>query len=109
MTRFDSVWEALQYVSAVLDELRSGGVGVEVVPSKSREDKALVEKYADDPRRLASENWNHVTLKCESPEQLDLVREAQDKLLKLGISFDTGGMATERDWELDWSFTYEPK
>ena len=94
---------------SLVEELKNMGIRVEVVNwlarSKDRPDyiAEMKAKY-NGPDRVAPEKWVNVHFYPISDEQSAAVRDRQRKLGWLGIGFDSGGMAAQRDWEMDWSF-----
>jgi hypothetical protein len=94
---------------SLVEELKNMGIRVEVVNwlarSKDRPDyiAEMKAKY-NGPDRVAPEKWVNVHFYPISDEQSAAVRDRQRKLGWLGIGFDSGGMAGQRDWEMDWSF-----
>ncbi len=102
------VEKAYDYAMGVLEELKKSGVKVEmVIPRRvsKGEYQDTVEKY-HPPERLRVDKWRHVEL-FPKKRQVGLVHDAVTKLFEFGITFDTGGGCNGgRDWEWDWSFTY---
>lgn len=97
--------EAFDATLAAVEELRQSGISVEVKPSRSRSDSELVKKYSG-PERVAPDRWVNVSFHPKTPEQSKAIAEKAKHIGWLGIGFDTGGCAGQRDWELDWSFRY---
>lgn len=106
MTKFNNATEAFEHVILVLKKLQEVGVQVTLKPSNSRESATAKEKYGNDPQRIPVDRWQHATLEAQSDEHRKQIFAEQHNLGVLGISFNTGGGAGYRDWELDWSFKY---
>ena len=68
------------------------------------EDKFKTEKHA------SHEKWCRITF-CSpfTDEESEKIRELGNYLNMVGMSWDSGGCATGRDWEWDWSFKYVGK
>jgi hypothetical protein len=102
------VEKAYDYAMGVLEELKKSGVKVKmIIPRRVKEGKYhdTVIKY-HPPKCLPVEKWRHVEL-FPKKRQVKLVHDAVSKLFEFGITFDTGGGCKGgRDWEIDWSFTY---
>lgn len=102
--------EALNYTLQVLRNLELRGVFVEITPCElSQED--IDEMELKDRLRLDLKRWSHVTLIPNGANEIIMIQTAESELANLGISFDTGsflGGVGCRDWELDWSFDYQP-
>lgn len=97
--------EAFYFTMQKVNELKENGIAVNVKPTKSKTNKELVKKY-NKPDRIPVENWVNVSFKIENEEQVLKIYEAANYLGLCGIRFDTGGCSNCRDWELDWSFSY---
>lgn len=97
--------EAFYFAMEKIKELQEYGVKVKMKPSRSRENPDTVAKY-NLPDRIPPNLWHHINLIYENEGQYMKIREARSYLGMCGISFDTGGMGTMRDWEFDWSFKY---
>jgi hypothetical protein len=97
--------EAFQETLDAVEEIRQSGVTVEIRPYKKPVRPGLLDKYSG-PERVHRDKWVTVTFKPTDKAACTLIAEKARHLGWLGISFDTGGMLGQRDWELDWSFKY---
>jgi hypothetical protein len=86
-------------------ELKENGINVEIIPTKSRIDKKLIERF-NQPERIPPEKWVSVSFKIKNHMDAVKIHEMANYLGMCGIRFDTGGCLNCRDWELDWSFKY---
>jgi hypothetical protein len=107
--------EAFEYALKEIDELRfEKSVSVKITPYDFTTDhgKEMLEKYS--PKNISPENaspkkWCKIKFVTPNDEQISEIRELGNYLNLCGISFDSGGCAEGRDWELDWSFNYVAK
>ena len=97
--------EAYDMTMAVVKELQSEGIRVEMKPSKSRDNPETVAKYSG-PERVKPDKWFHVSFYPENDFQRKSISREVKHLGWLGIFFDNGGGMGVTDWELDWSFKY---
>ncbi len=95
---------AYQETMAIVAELAQMGIRVTTEPSRGRANEETLVKYGTNPDRLPPEMWWHVTFFADNEEQQQQVRSAHQSLIWKGISFDSGGVGKQRDWEIDWSF-----
>ena len=79
-----------------------------ITPSRSKHNKKTIEEYRK-PNRIDADWWIHVSFFPENDKQAELIYKKVKELSSVGISFDTGGCAGQRDWELDWSFKLNDK
>ena len=100
--------DALNLTIQKVKDLMASGIKVETAkPLRIAEIKYLAacERKGELPKKL----WNNVTFCSVTDEQLQLIFDTRNTLLKSGIYFDSGVfIAAERpspDWQLDWSFT----
>jgi len=104
MTPLDAYNIALNKVK----ELENSGIKVVIKPSKSRSNEDTIKKY-DRADRVSPDKWIYVSFKTNDKIEISKIFDAATYLSMCGISFDTGGCCGQRDWELDWSFSYEEK
>ena len=97
--------DAYYFAMSKVKELREYGIEITIKPSKSRDNEDIVKKY-NKPDRISPELWNHVSFKILDDAQSQKVMEMGNYLGMCGISYDTGGCVSCRDWEFDWSFRY---
>lgn len=99
--------EAYEFTLQKIEDLQEEHpeIDVKIVPSKSRNNAELREKYIQH-QRIPTEKWVHVTFRFPNDNYWYILAELRNYLGQCGISFDTGGMKGYRDWELDWSFRY---
>ena len=98
-----TVDEAYELTLSIIEELQKSGIKVEKIPTRSRTDPEIVNKY-DREDRIKPEKWYHVTFYPANKTESRAIHEKARYLGNLGITFDTGGNTELRDWELDWSF-----
>jgi hypothetical protein len=97
--------EAFQETMDAVTEIhQAGNVTVEIKPY-TKITPELLEKYGG-PERVHHSKWCNVKFKTTDRDACALIAKKATHLGWLGISFDTGGMLGQRDWELDWSFKY---
>ena len=98
--------EAYELTLKAVTSLESAGIAVKITPSQSRTDLELIQKY-NQPERVAPEKWVSVALFPKTQAEAQLILKKARNLGRLGIAFDTGGEPNgQRDWELDFSFSY---
>lgn len=95
--------EAYDLAMQTVLDLKASGIKTTIKPSKCRNDADTVAEY-NRPGRVAPDKWVNVSFYPRATGDSQRIAEAADKLGQLGIQFDTGGMAGQRDWELDRSF-----
>jgi hypothetical protein len=96
--------EGYALTMSLIEEIKAAGCRVASYPARSRLDADCVAKYSG-PDRVEAAKWIKVVFMPTSPHQIQMIREAAEKLAWNGITFDTGGGCGQRDWELDWSFS----
>jgi len=80
--------EAFEFTLTKVWELKESGIEVKIKP-------------------LPAEKWLHVTFYIKNSIEAKKVLEMAQYLAMCGICFDTGGCSGQRDWKLDWSFSYK--
>ena len=103
------VEKAHDYATKIINDIKLYGIIVKMsIPGsvKDGDYHETVKKY-HPPERLSVDKWRHVTLFPTTNEQINFVHKKAKELFEFGITFDTGGGCNGgRDWEFDWSFTY---
>lgn len=97
--------QAYKITTASIEYIRSLGIRVIVLPCQSRNDPELYNRYSD--HRLPPEQWNHVFFYPKNESETNIIHLKTQELAAIGIAFDNGGTAGERNWEIDWSFHIE--
>ncbi len=97
--------DAYEFTMQKVNELKKDGIGVIITPCRLKTDKDTIEKY-DKPDRIPPEKWVNVSFENLDKGQTIKIHETANYLMMCGITFDTGGAIDNRDWELDWSFSY---
>ena len=98
--------EAFEFTLTKVWELKESGIEVKIKPSCSRDNKDLEKKYSG-PDRVPAEKWLFVSFHIKNGNESKKIFEMGQYLAMCGICFDTGGCSGQRDWELDWSFSYK--
>ena len=101
--------EAFEFTMKKISELKESGIKVNIKPYKFINDKdreEMIAEYGGQVCRVPYDKWVSVSFENLSEEQNIKVSETLRYLGLCGISFDMGGCCGSRDWELDWSFTY---
>ena len=98
--------EAYDFTLEKVNTLKESGIKVNITPYKRKDDLELVKKYSQ-PDRIPSRLWVKVSFKNIDSKQSKLIYRTANYLRLCGIRFDTGGCSSCRDWELDWSFSYQ--
>jgi hypothetical protein len=96
------------YLSVFNDifELKDSGIKVKFTPSRSRYIPELVKRFENDTQRIPSKHWVYVTFKNLNEDKRNLIKDAENLLGELGITFDTDSTKNTHNWSLDWSFEY---
>lgn len=98
--------EAFEYT---LDIIKNIGIKTNVQTNLNcKQDDELIEKYTSKADSVPFQNWCRITFYPKNQNENELIYRKQLELLDLGISFDSGGGCGGRDWELDWSFSFNP-
>jgi len=97
--------EAYELAIEKVNELKESGIDTEIIPSCQQNDLNTIKKYSK-PENISPDKWINVSFHIEKEGDIDKVFDAGTYLSMCGISFDTGGCCGCRDWELDWSFSY---
>ena len=97
---------AFEFTLTKVWELKESGIEVIIKPSRSSENKDIAKRYSGTDR-VPAEKWLHVTFHIKNGNESKKVLEMAQYLAMCGICFDTGGCSGQRDWELDWSFSYK--
>lgn len=98
--------EAYELTLKKIKELKSEGIKIEIINSRSAQDKEIVNEFRGHFQRIPSDKWVSVNFIDLNITQANKINEASICLGKLGITFDNGGYQQERDWQLDWSFKF---
>jgi hypothetical protein len=98
--------DAYNLTLSKVKELENSGIVVKIKTSRSRKNQKIIKKY-NRPDRVSPDKWIHVSFKTKDKIKIAKIFDAGTYLSMCGISFDTGGCCDLRDWELDWSFSYE--
>ena len=104
--------EAFDFGLAKIDELRQEqNLNIKITMYDFTRDFA--KKYLEEPveeHQASTDRWCKITFRTPmTDEQLEKVRELGNYLNMVGMSWDSGGYITGRDWEWDWSFKYVGK
>ena len=93
--------DLLELRESVLGEVLNIACVVEVIfnPYPKPVDADLLDKHG-----LAPELWLKIKFKPKSDLHREFISAARDRLIVLGVGFDSGGDSEGIDWELDWSF-----
>ena len=93
--------DLLDLRDAVLDEVLNIACVVELIfkPYPKPVDACLLDKHG-----LPPELWLKIKFKPKSDSHRLFISDARDRLIGLGVGFDSGGDSKVIDWELDWSF-----
>lgn len=99
--------EALLFTLSKVDELRELGIEVINKPYSFKDNPETIVNY-NKPENIKHNLWIQISFKTKNKIHFEKIREAMHYLRICGITFDTGGCNGQRDWELDWSFSYNP-
>lgn len=98
--------EALAFTLNKVDELKELGIKVINKPCLSKDNPKTIKKYSN-PENTKPNTWIHISFRTTDGKHLMAIHEAVNYLGMCGITFDTGGCNGQRDWALDWSFSYK--
>jgi hypothetical protein len=98
--------DAYEYTIKKVNILKKSGIDVIITPCKSRTDLECVKKY-NGPDRIPPDKWVNISFQISDKAQAIKIHKVANYLGMCGIRFDTGGCSSCRNWELDWSFSYQ--
>ena len=104
--------EAFDFGLAKIDELQQEtGIKIKFHPYDfTTEHGKEVKEEPLEEHQASTDRWCRIQfLNPMTDEQKEKIRELGNYLNMCGISSDSGGCATGRDWEWDWSFKYTVK
>ena len=110
METFNSPDEAFDYTISIAYKLNlKEGIEIEISPYnlKGNHGKNMVSKFGNLPNSATPKKWCRIVFRPKNHKQSLTLIYYQRMLRSLGIGFDTGGGSGERDWETDWSFSYD--
>lgn len=95
--------DLLELRESVLDEILNIACVIEthIKPYPKPVKAYLLVKYSEG---LPPELWLKIKFKPKSDSHRLFISAARDRLIGLGVGFDSGGDSDGIYWELDWSF-----
>jgi hypothetical protein len=100
------LFEAYEFTLEKVRELMDDGIHVNMIVPKLASNLEVVRKAKEKGGAIPSDKWVRISFKNLDKMEAEKVLEKGNYLGLCGISFDCGGSEGVRDWELDWSFTY---
>ena len=100
--------EAYELTLRKVQKLKDSGIKCTINPYSGESIKELSIRY-NEVSRIKSDKWISVNFSNLDKGQSLKVHEVANYLGMCGITFDIGGTADTRAWELDWSFEYTGK
>ncbi|MFO7790622.1 MAG: hypothetical protein ACQES1_01775 [Bacteroidota bacterium] len=97
--------DAFYFAMSKIKELEKDGIDITITPSQSKDDQELINKFCTSDK-IPPELWHNICFRFTDKARANKIQKLASYLAMCGISFDIGGTTGLRDWEFDWSFSY---